>query len=110
MEYEKLMTVDDGYTPDPNRSIAVVAENGHHIIGRIFLIAPAHCEGIFVEPAWRGGPVMKRLVDAIEIEARAEGISRVYAYAVNEEMEGYISRLGYTKVPMTVWKKDLATT
>ena len=107
VEYEKLLSVGDGYTPDPNRSVTVVAENGHHIIGRIFLVAPAHVEAVYIEPPWRNGPTFKSLVDAIEIEARAEGISRVLAYAKDNEMADYISRLGYEKLPVTVYKKDL---
>jgi|ERR1700684_324769 len=107
VEYEKLLNVDDGFAPDPNHSVAIVAENGHHIIGRIFLVAPAHVEGLFVEPTWRNGLVMKQLVDAVEIEARAEGISRVLVYAKDSEMADYIERLGYTKLPVTVYKKDL---
>ena len=58
VEYEKLLSVDDGYTPDPNRSVVVVAENGHHIIGRIALVAPAHVEALFVAPPWRNGHVL----------------------------------------------------
>jgi GNAT superfamily N-acetyltransferase len=107
VEYEKLLSVDDGYTPDPNRSVAVVAENGHHIMGRIFLMAPAHVEGVFVEPAWRDKGVMRQLVDAIEIEARAEGIHKVLAYAKDSDMAGRIEAMGYKKLPWTVWAKEL---
>jgi GNAT superfamily N-acetyltransferase len=107
VEYEKLLSVSDGYTPDPNRSVAVVAENGHHIMGRIFLMAPAHVEGVFVEPAWRNTGVMRQLVDAIELEARAEGISKVLAYAKDPDMYGRIEAMGYKKLPWTVWEKEL---
>jgi GNAT superfamily N-acetyltransferase len=107
VEFEKLLSVDDGYTPDPNRSVAVVAENGHHIMGRIFLMAPAHVEGVFVEPAWRDKGVMRQLVDAIEIEARAEGIHKVLAYAKDSDMAGRIEAMGYKKLPWTVWAKEL---
>jgi N-acetylglutamate synthase-like GNAT family acetyltransferase len=114
VEYEKLLSVSDGYTPDPNRSVAVVAENGHHIIGRIFLIAPAHAEGIFIEPPWRGGNIFKELMDALEIEAKSEKISKLLAYATSTGMEEYISRkCGYTRMirdgfPVTVWQKELS--
>lgn len=114
VEYEKLLSVDDGYTPEPNRSVAVVAENGHHIIGRIFLVAPAHVEGVFIEPPWRGGNLFKELMDAIEIEAKAEKISRLLAYATSSGMESYINRkCGYKRsiingFPVTVWQKELS--
>jgi GNAT superfamily N-acetyltransferase len=107
VEYEKLLSIDDGYTPDPNRSVAVVAENGHHIMGRIFLMAPAHVEGVFVEPAWRDKGVMRQLVGAIEIEARAEGIAKVLAYAKDQDMAGRIEAMGYKRLPWSVWEKEL---
>ena len=107
-EFDLLKDFEDGFCPDPDRSIAVVARNASRIIGRIFLLAPAHVEGVFVEQAWRGGPVMKQLVDAIELEARAEGITKLFAYAKDEEMAGYIERLGYMKLPMTVFSKGIS--
>jgi hypothetical protein len=42
-----------------------------------------------------------------------EGVSRcwkvkkVFALAINEEMEDYLSRLGYTKLAMTIWEKEI---
>src|ERR1700722_20097193 len=107
VEYEKLLSVHDGFTPDPHRSVAIVAENGHHIMGRVFLMAPAHVEGIFVEPAWQGKGVMRQLVDAIELEARAEGISKVLAYAKDSDMAGRIEAMGYKKLLWSVWEKGL---
>lgn len=106
-EYDLLKTFGDGYCPDPEHSVAVVAENAGRIIGRIFLVSPVHCEGIFVEHPWRNSPVFKRLVDAIELEARAEGIKSLHAYAINEQMADYIARLGYTKMPLTVFGKEI---
>lgn len=106
-EFDLLSEVDDGFTPDPGKSIALVAQNSGGIVGRIFLVAPSHVEGPFIEKAWRGGLLFKRLVDAIEIEARAEGVKKIMAYAANIEMENYILRLGYKKLPMSVWAKEL---
>lgn len=106
-EFDLLKEVDDGFCPDSDKSVAVVAHNENKIIGRIFLVAPVHIEAPFVENAWRGGTVFKRLVDAIELEAKAEGLEKVLAYAANPQMELYISRLGYKKLPMTVWEKGL---
>ena len=114
VEFEKLLSVDDGYCPDPNRSIAMVAENGHHIIGRLFLIAPAHVEGVYIQEPWRGGSIFKEMMDAMEIEARAEKINRLIAYATSTGMEQYISRkCGYKRsivngFPVTVWQKELS--
>lgn len=106
-EFNLLASVDDGYTPDPCRSVAVVARNEAGIIGRIFLMAPTHVEGIFIEKAWRKGAVMKQLVEAIELEAKCEGVKKLLVYAIDEEMADYIQRLGYEKLPFTVWEKPL---
>jgi N-acetylglutamate synthase-like GNAT family acetyltransferase len=106
-EFPLLENVAEGFVPDPNRSIAIVARNELKIIGRIFLVAPAHVECVFVEKAWRNGPVFKQLVDAIELEAKSEGIKKVHAYAVNGEMEDYILRCGYHKLPWSVLEKEL---
>lgn len=106
-EFDLLHSIDDGFQPDPEKSIVVVARNESRIIGRIALVAPTHVEAIFVERAWRNSPVFKRLVDAVEMEARAEGIKTLLAYAVNDQMADYISRLGYTKMPLQVYGKEL---
>jgi Acetyltransferase (GNAT) family len=106
-EFDLLKEVHDKFMPSPDKSVAVVARSGEAIIGRIFLMAPTHVEGPWIAPSWRGGPLFKRLVDAIEIEARSEGIKSLMAYAVDATMELYLERLGYTKLPMTVWAKEL---
>ena len=106
-EFPLLQTFADGYTPDPNKSIVVVARNDKGIVGRIFLLAPAHVEGVFIQKAWRNGPLLKRMVDAVELEAKAEGIRDLIAYADGPEMEDYINRLGYMKLPVSVWSKQL---
>jgi hypothetical protein len=106
-EFDLLKTFSDGFMPPPDSSVAVVVENAGRIIGRIFLVSPVHVEAPFVERPWRNGPVFKRLVDAIEIEARAEGVKSLLAFAADEQMAGYIERLGYTKMPLTVYGKDI---
>lgn len=106
-EFDLLKTIDDGFVPDPERSIAVVAENDQKIIGRIFLVSPMHVEGIYIEKPWRNGPLMKSLVQAIELEAKCEKISQVLVFAKDEEMADYIARLGYRKTPYSVWTKEL---
>ena len=106
-EFDVLKGFADGYCPDAEHSIAVVASNGKHMIGRIFLVAPTHVEGIYIERPWRNGPVMRRLVEAIELEAKAEGISKVMAYAKDATMADYIERLGYRQEHFTVWSKEL---
>jgi len=75
-EYGQLANIDDGFTPHPRKSVVVVAKEGSRCIGRIMLVAPVHVEGVFIEPEFRNGTLMKQLVDAVEVEARVEGIKR----------------------------------
>lgn len=96
-----------GFIPDPDRSIAVVARNDSKVIGRTFLVSLAHLEGTEIERQWRNGPVLKQLMDGVEIEARAEGLKKIFSYAPTLVVEGYLNRLGYKREPLTVWAKDL---
>lgn len=108
IEYHRLHQVDDGFCPPEGKSIAIVAENEAGIIARGFVVAPAHAEGLWVHPAWRNGLLLHRVMSALELEARAEGISTMLLYAVDREKEDYARRLGYAHVPVSVWKKELA--
>ena len=87
--------------------VTVIAVDQDQTVGRVFMVAPTHVEGIWIDPNYRNAHVMKRLVDRVEDEARLLKISRVFAYATDETMESYIERLGYTKLDWTVWQKDL---
>lgn len=106
-EYPLLELVHEGFRPDPDMSIALVVEKDNDIVGRVFLLAPAHIEGPWVREDLRGGYVGKLLIDAAEKEARLRGITRLFAYAVDGQIENYLERLGFEKSPMTVWTKEL---
>lgn len=106
-EFHLLARLGDGYTPHPTRSVVVVAKNKLGLIGRCCLVSPAHVEGVYIDPLYRSSMVMKKLVDATEDEARAEGVNKLLVFAHGEEMESYIGRLGYSKMPLTVWEKNL---
>ena len=108
-EFDLLKTVDDGYAPSPVNSIALVARNSSRIVGRLFAMAPFHAEGIFIEPEYRGGPLFKDMMNRLEIECRAEGLTRLFAYAVKPEIGSYIERrCGYSQLPWHVYTKELA--
>lgn len=106
-EYEILSTVQEGYCPDPDNSIAVIARNEGKILGRVLLIRPFHIEGTWIDEEYRKSSVGYRMFMHIEREARTMGHTRIFSYAPNEEIEGYLERLGYKKLPVTVWAKDL---
>jgi GNAT superfamily N-acetyltransferase len=97
-EYPVLCQVDDGFTPDPNHSIAIIAKDGEEIVGRIFLLSPVHLEGPWIREDRRGMTLAARLVAKAEQEAKACGVTKLFAYAANAEMVGYL---------VTVWAKEL---
>ncbi len=107
-EYDLLKEIDDGFTPDPRSSIAMVAQAGGKLVGRIFLVAPSHAEGIWVREDHRGGELFKQMMQALEREAVTEGISKMFAYSVKPEIEHYISRkCGYKRLSWSVLSKEL---
>jgi len=105
--YGLLKTVHEGFCPDPRTSIALVAKDGEEIVGRVFLVAPVHAEGPWVRDDRRGGMIGKWLMDWAEQEAKMAGCKHLFAYGDNEELEGYLVRLGYEKQNLTVYKKAL---
>ena len=107
-EWDKLPREKGEFIPDPDQSICIVALDDNEVIGRLFLVAPTHVEGILIDQKWRGKNLMARLVIEIEKEARGMGFKKVFCYAANEEMEDYIKRLGYAKQPWTVFAKELS--
>ncbi len=106
-EFELLSAIDDGFTPDSRYSVAIAASEGQEIVGRIFLVSPVHVEGPWIAPEHRGGTIAKRLMDTAEKEARAAGVKKLMAYGANDEIEGYLKRLGFEQVRLTVWVKEL---
>lgn len=106
-EYPLLSGIEDGFVPPPRESIAIIAENTSKVGGRVLGVRPWHLERIWIDKPWRNGILMQRLVSAAELELCAMGVSTVMAYAKDAEMEDFIHRLGYIRVPVTVWGKQL---
>lgn len=106
-EYEVLMTIEEGFVPNPETSIAVVAKDDGVIIGRMMLVGVAHVEGAWINDRYRSGAVLERMTKEIEKQAREANIKTVFAYSQTHEMDGYIERLGYERSPLRVFRKDL---
>lgn len=107
-EWIQLNKVADGFAPDPARSVAIVAVgDSGDIIGRIFLVAPVHLEGLWIDETFRNKTLLYQLVQRGEDEAKALGLKRLLAFGATPEMSDYIERLGYSYTPMSVWYKDL---
>lgn len=105
--YSVLAGVADGFQPDPNTSVALLAAVDNEIVGRIFLLAPTHIEGPWIRADHRNGILAKRLVDSAAKEAKECGITKLFAYGVDETIECYLERLGFEKLRMTVWSKEI---
>lgn len=106
-EYSGLAAVAEGHVPSPDASIAVVATDEGRVVGRMFVVFVAHLEGTWVESESRGGAVVRRLFDRIQGEAKSAGLGRVMAYSTSGEHDAYLHRLGFERMPWTVWGKDL---
>jgi N-acetylglutamate synthase-like GNAT family acetyltransferase len=106
--YDVLDTVAGGEKPNPTNSVVMVAtdEKGE-VIGRIFLLTPAHIEGVWVKEQYRNQGIFTEMVGKMEQEAKTYGITTLFAYGVNEYMDRQIERLGYKKQPFTVWTKEI---
>ena len=104
--YPMLQDIADGFVPNPATSKALIAKENGEVVGRVFLLAPAHVEGIWVRDDKRSTPLGKQLMEAAESEAKQSGITRLMAYGVSET-ESYLERLGYSKMPLTVWGKTI---
>lgn len=106
-EYDELLSVEEGYRPDPEKSITVVAKQDGVIIGRMMLINLAHVEAAWVNERFRSGSLLERMTREIEKEAQKVGIKTVFVYSETHEMDNYIERLGYDRSPLRVFRKDL---
>lgn len=104
-EFHRLASVEEGFVP-PADSLALVVENGDQILGRLLLVSVAHMEGVWIKPELRGGTLMRRMTREMEREAAGRGLTKLLAFA-KPDMETYIERLGYRKMPLTVWEKEL---
>lgn len=106
-EYDALLSVEEGYRPDPEKSITVVAKYDGQIVGRMMLINLAHVEAAWVNDQFRSGSILERMTREIEKQAHEVGIKTVFVYSETHEMDGYIERLGYSRSPLRVFRKDL---
>lgn len=107
-EYDLLRQVPDGFMPDPENSVAVVAlDDSGRLAGRMTVVVIPHLEGTWVREDFRGGTVAFRMEKAVIERMRELGPKKLLAFVVDETHEGYMERLGYRKLQMTVWEKEI---
>lgn len=106
-EYNELKSIADGFCPDPRTSVAVVAIEAGHYVGRVFLVSPVHVEGPWVREDKRKYGLGTKLMERAELEAKKLGLSSLFAYGADDYLESQLRRLGYVKQRLTVWKKEI---
>lgn len=87
----------------------VAAFDSHGLAGRMGMVPLPHIEGTWVRPDLRGSRTGIKLLREIEKIVSDSGRTHVWAFAYDEqpEIRSYYERMGYVKMPLTVWVKDL---
>jgi len=106
-EFYLLKDIEEGFTPDPQQSIAVVAKQDGRIIGRMLLVGMAHIEGTWIADDFRNGTIAVRMIREMEKQATETGLKTIFAYSDRPEIDEYMERLGYASTNMKVFRKDL---
>ena len=113
MEIRTMSAQDYNGQPNPGSlelpadSMVIGAFRGHSIVGRTVLLNMLHLEGTWIEPSARNGMVGARLIRTAEKEAKAIGCRTLMAYTAESKHGEYMARLGYKKIPVEVWGKEL---
>jgi hypothetical protein len=78
----------------------IVCEQAGAIVGHIALVPMWHIEGVYVDPAHRGGGrVFAALVTAMHAEARALAQRTVFPAAADDRMAQMVTQLGAVEIP-----------
>jgi hypothetical protein len=103
-EYKLLDKDAAGLNPD-NSLIAVAVKDGK-IMARLAAISLVHMEAAWIDPEIRNGIALARMEALLTEKLKEKGVSVALAFAVDEKMEDYISRLGYERLA-TAWRKEI---
>lgn len=78
------------------------------LLGRTMWVNLPHIEGTQVREDMEGTRVAYNLVSLLEHEIASTGRTHVWAFtqANDPEVQGYMERLGYIKVPLDIYVKD----
>lgn len=99
----------DGLPYLPNSLWVVAFDRKGTIVGRTGLVSLNHVEGTWVSPEYRHGTLGWRLLKTLEKEAKDLGLKYVLAYSPDAipEISGYMERMGYKRVEVTTWAKEM---
>jgi N-acetylglutamate synthase-like GNAT family acetyltransferase len=97
---------EDHAEPSPDNSIVAVAIEDGKIKGRLVLLNVPHLEAIWIDPEERGRAILARMEAVLLGKLKELGAKQVIGFAVNEKMESYLERRGYSKLA-TAWIKEI---
>ena len=106
-EYSRLASIEEGFVPDPEASIAVCAFDGEEIVGRMLVVVMPHLMSVWVAPEKRGSTAGFRMEKVMVEELKRRGVSKVLAYVEDAKIDEYLNRLGYKREPYTVLSKEV---
>lgn len=88
---------------------SVVGRSSMYTLPVAVILDWATIEGTEIDKAKRGGTLAVRLIKFVEQVFRDHGKTHAFAFSYDDQPEvgGYLERFGYTKVPFTVWQKQL---
>lgn len=93
----------------PDGTIVLYAVEEGEIVGRQAYLLFPHLEGAWVREDKRGTSLALRLVKEMEKTVAESGYPAVFAYVLDTQPEvaGYMERMKYEKLPLTIWVKKV---
>lgn len=100
---------EDPIKPYPPECTILAAFDNKGLAARTLLIQLPHIEGTWVREDLRKGRVGYKLIKEMETTLLSAGRSHIFAFSetTDETISSYMERLGYSKMPLTIWSKNL---
>lgn len=106
---EAAREIDPEHFPWPFDTLVLFAFEDEKVVGRSAILNMPLIEGTWVADAYRGSTLMPRLVK--EVEKLLFDLKKTHSMAWQNteqpEVADYLTRMGYTKLPIAVWTKEL---
>jgi len=113
---EEAKLIEDAKIPQeqkvawpPDSTIIYALDENNEVVARMGLVILPHIEGTWIREDKRNGLNAKRLMDQMENYLIETGRGGAFAFieSSNEELKGYMERLGFTELPLKVYFKNL---
>ena len=106
---DQLAALDmNGVQQWPVDTIGVLAiEDETSVVGQTAILNLPVIEGTTVADDKKGGTLAYRLIKRVEELYRELGKTHAMALAASPEVEGYLERVGYKKLPVVLYTKEL---